>query len=189
MSRLHIVAATVLSCVFPCVASQASPMNWRVDPKNSVIGFVGTQTGQQFSGQFTSYTASIDFDPAAPTAGHALVVIKTCSAHTGDTQRDEAMPGADWFNCAAMPDATFKADSFRSLGANKFEADGTLSIRGISKPLTLPFTFIPTGNKAVVTGSVDILRTDFGVGQNAWSSGQWVALKVTVTIKLSATKE
>jgi polyisoprenoid-binding protein YceI len=182
MSRLHIVAATVLSCVFPCVASQASPMNWRVDPKNSVIGFVGTQTGQQFSGQFTSYTASIDFDPAAPTAGHALVVIKTCSAHTGDTQRDEAMPGADWFNCAAMPDATFKADSFRSLGPNKFEADGTLSIRGISKPLTLPFAFIPTG-------TVDILRTDFGVGQNAWSSSQWVALKVTVTIKLSATKE
>lgn len=188
MSRLCIVGVAFLSCMFPYVASQASSVNWRVDPTKSVIGFVGTQTGQSFSGQFTSYTASIDFDPADPTAGHALVVIKTCSAHTGDTQRDEAMPGADWFNCAVMPDATFEAHSFRSLGANKFDADGTLSIRGISKPLTLPFTFISTGNVAVVSGSVDILRTDFGVGQNAWSSGQWVGQKVTVTIKLTATK-
>jgi hypothetical protein len=52
----------------------------------------------------------------------------------------------------------------------------------------LPFTFTPSGNNATVTGQVVLLRTDYGVGQGSWATGDWVGHNVTVTIKLVAAK-
>ncbi len=181
---LSICLATLVSLG----AAGADAAQWTVDPAKSSIGFTGTQTGASFTGHFSSFTASIDFDPANPTGGHVSVKINTCSAATGDPQRDSAMPGADWFNCAAMPSATYSATSFKALGTGKFEAIGSLTIRGITKPLNLPFTLVQTGKTATATSEVTLIRTDYGVGQGAWSSGQWVGLNVTVNIVLVATQ-
>jgi polyisoprenoid-binding protein YceI len=170
------------------ITGSARAANWTVDQTKSSIGFTGTQTGQPFSGSFSDYTAVIDFDPANPAAGHALITIHTASAKTGDTQRDEALPGADWFNTAAFPDAIFKATSFKPLSGNQYDAIGTLTIRDKTVPVMLPFTFRPSGNNATVTGHVVLLRTDYGVGQGSWATGDWVGLNVTVTIKLVAAK-
>ena len=78
------------------LAAQAA--DWTVDPAKSRIGFSGTQVGAPFKGRFTRYDARIDFDPAKPEAGKAVVLIDLTSAETGDKQRDEALPQADWFN-------------------------------------------------------------------------------------------
>jgi polyisoprenoid-binding protein YceI len=170
------------------IAGSARAASWTIDQTKSSIGFAGTQTGQPFSGGFSSYMAVIDFDPANPAAGHALITIHTASAKTGDTQRDEALPGADWFNTAAFPDAIFKATSFKPLGGNQYDAIGTLTIRDKTLPVTLPFTFTPNGDDATATGKLVLTRIDYGVGQGSWATGDWVGLNVTVTIKLVATK-
>jgi polyisoprenoid-binding protein YceI len=57
----------------------------------------------------------------------------------------------------------------------------------MTRPLTLPFHLALEGPQAHATGHVGLVRTDFGVGQGAWASGQWVALEVGVDIELVAT--
>lgn len=166
----------------------ASAATWTVDPAKSKIAFSGIQTEQPFSGQFKTFTASIDFDPAKPQAAHALVTIDTASASTGDAQKDEALPGEDWFNVKAFPKATFEATGFTPKGGDAYEANGTLTIRDIGKPVVLPFTLAITGDAAHAVGKAQLVRTVFGVGQGAWSTPEYVAFEVNVNIDLSATK-
>jgi polyisoprenoid-binding protein YceI len=64
---------------------------------------------------------------------------------------------------------------------------GTLQIRGITKPLTLPFTLTSDGKTAHTTGHADLVRTAFGVGQRLWQSGQWVWLDVAVNVDIVVT--
>ncbi|MDE1147013.1 MAG: YceI family protein [Azospirillaceae bacterium] len=150
------------------------------------MGFTGSQSGTAFSGQFSRWDAAIDFDPANPATGHATVTIDMTSATTGDVQKDQSLPQAEWFSTKAFPKAVFEATSFRAKGGNAYEAVGTLTIRSIKKDVVLPFTLDVAGGKAHAVGKLDLVRTDYGVGQGAWSTGQMVALNVGVTLDLTA---
>ncbi|TAN56733.1 MAG: YceI family protein, partial [Magnetospirillum sp.] len=83
--------------------------------------------------------------------------------------------------------ARFEATAFRSKGGNAFDAVGSLRIRGVTKPVVLPFTLDITGPTAHAKGRLDLLRTDYGVGQGPWKAADMVALEVAVTIDLVAT--
>ena len=181
MLKTLALAATLLMFAAPTFAA-----TWTVDPAQSKLGFSGTQTEQPFSGTFKTWTGSIDFDPTKPDAAHVLVTIDTGSATTADTQRDEALPQEDWFDVAKFPKATFEATGFTPRGPNAYEAKGKLTIRGIAKDVTLPFTLTTTGDMAHAVGKANLIRTDFGVGQGDWASPQWVAFEVNVDIDLKA---
>ncbi|MDR3683517.1 MAG: YceI family protein [Geothrix sp.] len=170
-------------------ASPALAANWAVQPAQSTLGFSGVQTGSPFSGIFTQWNAQISFDPANPTAAHVKITINTASAKTGDTQRDTALPDADWFDAAAFPQAVFEATGFTPEGGTKYQTTGTLTIRGISQKLTLPFTLAVTGNQATAKGQISLQRTAFGVGQGDWATGDWVSLTAGVNFTLVATQQ
>lgn len=176
-----VALATSLVSPLPAMAA-----DWTLDPVHSTLAFSGKQTGTPFSGHFGSFGGTISFDPAHPEAGHAHVTIALASGTTGDRQRDGALPGKDWFDVAQFPSAVFDAQSFRAKGGNAYEAVGTLTIRGISKPVTLPFTLDISGATAHAKGHLDLVRSVFGVGQGPWASGQWVALEVGVDIDVIA---
>ncbi len=181
MGALVLAAGLIL----PTASAAAT---WKINPAESLIGFSDTQTGTEFTGHFNKFTAQVVFSAHAPAAGHARVVIDTCSARAGDPQRDAAMPGPNWFSCKLFPEAVFTASHFEALGGDKFAAIGTLSLRNVTKPLTLPFTYTEHGGQADIAGQVTLKRTDFGVGQGAWANDSWVGLDVLVTIRLTATK-
>jgi polyisoprenoid-binding protein YceI len=183
----HLAAALIATALAAAGIAPASASPWKVDPARSHIGFSGTQTGEAFKGQFTKYEATIDFDPAHPDAGHAVILIDLASARTGDAQRDEAMPGDDWFDVGHFPKAKFEVKKFTSKGANAYEADGTLSIRNISHDVVLPFTFEIKDGVAHAKGHVGLMRNLFGVGQNAWASDEYVGFPVTIDVDLTAT--
>ena len=130
----------------------------------------------------------MDFDPATPEKGHAVVLIDLASARTGDAQRDEALPQKDWFDVGKSPQARYEATRFVDKGKGNYEAVGTLEIRGTTRDAVLPFHLETAGDQAHAKGHLDLVRTSFGVGQGAWATGQWVALEVGVDVDLKATR-
>lgn len=178
--RLPLLAAALLW------SGAASAGEWIVDPAQSRLGFVGSQGGAPFDGRFTRWSAVIDYDPAAPAAAKVTVDIDMASAVTGDAQKDQSLPGADWFDVKAFPKARFEATGFKPLGGNAFETSGTLTIRGVGKAVTLPFTLEVAGDRSKAKGRLDLLRGDFGVGSGQWASGDMVGLKVQVVVDLVA---
>src|SRR5579859_7128034 len=171
------------------LAHSASATEWTVDPAKSDLGFLATQSGRQFEGRFKSWQAEIEFDKSDLSKARAHVLIDMASASTADRQRDSSLPGSDWFNTKQFPKATFEAANFTSKGGDKYEAVGTLEIRGIKKNVTLPFTLDFTGDDAHAVGKLDIVRSDYGVGQGEWVDGSVVGLNVSITFDLAAKKK
>jgi polyisoprenoid-binding protein YceI len=182
---IRALALTILLTAAPAVALAAAPA-WTVDKAASSIRFSSSFSGQPFSGAFSRWTAQIRFDPAQLAASSVTATIDVGSAATGDKDRDQAMPSADFFAAAKFPRATYTASTFKNLGGGRYQALGQLTIRGISKPLTLPFTLVITGPNARMKASLAINRLAFGVGQNEWKSVEAIPAAVNVTIDLTA---
>ena len=117
-----------------------------------------------------------------------MVLIDLASATTGDKQRDQALPDKDWFDTAHFPQARFVSTAIRRTGGNSYVATGNLTIRGVTKVVSLPFTLTVAGNNARARGHLQLVRSAFGIGQGTWSTGQWVALEVGVDVDIVATR-
>lgn len=178
----------IVALVFALIATPAlaAAPSWTVDKAASSVRFASKFNGDAFTGSFRRWDAVIRFDPRALVGSSVTATVDTASATTGDKDRDQSLPSDDFFAAAKFPKATFTASTFKDLGGGRYQAVGTLTLRGVAKPLTLPFTLAITGPTARMKASLAINRLAFGVGQNEWKSVQAIPAAVSVTIDLTA---
>ncbi len=167
------------------VAPAVAP-TWTVG-KGSILGFATSWGGEPISGRFDKFTADIVFGPDALKDSKVSVAIDLASVVTGDAQRDQSLPSADWFDAATHPTATFTATRFEKTGEGRFIAHGKLSLRGVTQPLDLPFKLRIEGDKAHMSGVTTLDRTVFGVGQGEWKATDQIPAKVKVSVQVTAT--
>jgi polyisoprenoid-binding protein YceI len=163
-------------------AAAASAAPWRVLP-GSTLGFGASFEGEAFEGSFAKFTPTIEFDPKQLAGARFDVAITLASADTKNDERDEALRGTGFFNSNKTPQARYLATKFRALGGNRYAADGTLTLNGISKPVTLEFTWAP-GAPTVLAGSAAVRRLDFNVGVGEWSDTAELPNEVKIRTRL-----
>ncbi len=185
--RAIFALAAALSLAAGCAAAQEAP-RWVVDQARSQLGFSSQVEGQGFDGHFQRWDADIRFDPKALAASKVVVTVETGSMVSGDVQRDQSAQSSEWFAAAMFPKATFATRSFKDLGGGKYEADGDLTIRGMTQPVALPFSLDITGDRAKLIGQTTVDRSLFGVGQGDYGGPDTVPLAVTVKVDLIATR-
>ena len=184
--RAALAAVGVLTLAPLAQPACAGPAGaWVVEP-SSRLGFRADMSGQAIDGTFRRWNAQIAFDPANLAGSKAVITVEPASAATGDADRDSTLPSTDWFDAAKFPKAVFTAAAFHNLGGGRYAADGVLTLRGVNRPVTLPFTLRIIGDQAVVNGQVLIDRTAFGVGQGQWKSGDVVKAQVAVIVAITA---
>jgi len=179
-----IAMLVVLFAAAPASAAQ----HWTVNSAKSKLGFSVSWSAQPFIGVFRSWKADIDFDSADLAHSHALITIDLGSETSSDPETDDGIKGAEGFAISQFPTATFRATSFTHKSGNQYVAAGTLSIKGVSRPITLPFTLVLSGNSAHVVGKAQVIRTDFEIGTGEWAKPDPVAREVVVNVDLTATK-
>ena len=178
---------TLFALLVVTTAARAAPIpTWSVDKAASAIRFSSSMNNEAFSGAFRRWDAAIAFDPKNLAGSSVTASIDTASAATGDLDRDQALPTAAFLAAAKFPRATFTAHTFKDLGAGRYQAIGQLTLRGVSKPLTLPFTLAITGARARMKASLALNRLAFGVGQDEWKATTALPAAVTVTIAIAA---
>jgi polyisoprenoid-binding protein YceI len=168
----------------PALAATA----WSVVPASGKIAFSGEHAGNKFKGTFEKFDAVIAFDPADLAGSKATVTVALASAKTGDPTYDKTLPTPDWFDVAKGPSGVFETSAFRSKGGDAYEADATLSIRGIKIPVVFAFEFKATGDTATLAGKTKLKRTDFGIGTGSDASGAWVSLDIPVEVSVTLKK-
>lgn len=149
----------------------------------STLGFASSYEGEAFEGRFPEFTADIAFDPAAPAGARFDVRIPVGSADTGVAERDETLVGADFFASGSNPTATFVSSGARALGDGRFATDGTLTLRGTSRPVTLEFAWTP-GARPELDGTATVERLAFDVGAGDWADTDLIPDAVEVTTHL-----
>ena len=166
-----------------------APSRWTVRHAASSLSFSTSWSEGPVDGRFGNWDAAILFDPAALDASSVKVTIDMASAKTGVADTEGALPDEDWFAAATHPKATFAATKFRHRSGDRYEAIGTLSLRGVSRPLTLPFTLKIDDDVATMSGSTTIDRTIFGVGQGEWKATTDLKAGVTVNVAIKADRQ
>ena len=160
--------------------------SWVVDAEKSKIAFSGAHTGKAFTGEFHAWSAEISFDPEALDQAKVMVEIEPASAKTGSQLYDEALVGSDWFDVANHPKAVFEADVFKKTGEGAYEASGTLTIKGTSRPLALGFSLQIEGDGAQMTGALSVDRLAYGIGRSSDPIGVVVSKDIMVEVGVVA---
>ncbi len=180
MKTRTLLAALALCALFTAAAHAAA---WRVLP-GSTLGFAGSFQGAGFSGRFKRFSAAIAWDPDHPQACHFDVRVDLASADTANSQRDQLLPGTDFFDVAKFPQARFVASGCKPAMTGAWTTTGTLSLRGISRPVALTLHFAPQGKDAVLTVDASLDRLAFGVGGGEWADPSTIGRAVTVNARL-----
>lgn len=177
MKRLAIL---LLSLALPLAATAA---DYAVQPAASTLGFSGTFQGEAFQGKFKQWHATIRYDAADLASSRFDVEVTLASVDTGDSDRDTALPGSDFFDAAKFPKAHFVTTGFRQDGA-KVIADGNLTLRGVTRPVSLDVAFKPQGDGATLDVAGTVKRLDFGVGGGDYADTSVIGADVKVAAHL-----
>ncbi|HEY9131557.1 MAG TPA: YceI family protein [Dyella sp.] len=181
------IARSLLPLLFAAsLPGVAGAADYAVQPASSKLGFSSNFQGQSFDGSFGKWTATITYDPAKLNTSKFDVEVDLASVKTGDNDRDSALPGSDFFNVAKFPKAHFVTTGFHQNG-NQVVADGNLTLRGVTKPVSLNVTFKPQGNGATLDVSGTVKRLDFGVGGGEYADTSVIGPDVKVNAHLTLT--
>ena len=143
----------------------ASPArDWQPDPAQSSLTFKGSYQGEGFEGKFKKFDAAISYDEADPTKAKFDVKVDVASVDTASSERDDSLKGGDFFDPKKFPQAHFVTTSFSKGADGAVVAQGTLTIRDQTKPVTLKVKFAGTGDKATLDVDTTLKRLDFGLG-------------------------
>ena len=162
--------------------------DWSVLPGSSSVTMYATKQGAWFDGTFADFTAAIAFDPAEPAAGNITGTVQTDSIDTGDEQNDAYV--LRYLEVEQYPEAHFVSTAIRK-GADAYEAEGELTLLGLTKPVMLYFTFEIPGagsapaSRARFVGQMTIDRFDFGIASDidTTQAGRHVVVQIELDLE------
>jgi polyisoprenoid-binding protein YceI len=151
-------------------------------------------------GHFKDIHGTLEFDPDNPATLSITVEIAAQKLWTGEPQRDDHLRSADFLDVANHPTITFQSTKAERVGANDYEVAGNLTIRGVTRPVTLELHYLGRWrtpyNLAQVTrvgftGTARLDRHDFGVNWNSAmeNAGVVVGSDVLITVDVEAILE
>jgi polyisoprenoid-binding protein YceI len=176
--------------VLPALA-EAKP--YEIDPSHSWVGFEVRHIVSTQRGRFKKFKGTVELDDKALDKAVVDVEIEAGSVNTENEQRDNHLRSPDFFDAANHPKLTFKSKSVKANGPGKAKVLGDLTIRGVTKEVTLEVSGLsaevkdPWGNFVrAASATTKISRKDFGLTWNKAleTGGVLVGDEVTIVLEV-----
>ena len=190
-TRIAVLAAAV-AVASPALAAET----YSFDKAHTTVGFQVRHIFTMVGGKFQDFSGTIKVDRAKPENSSVEFTIQAASINTNEPKRDEHLRTPDFFDVASYPTITFKSTSVKPSANNVYEVTGSLTMRGVTKVITLPVTFLgegkdPWGNEKMGFETATTLdRKDYGINWNKAldQGGVLVGDEVKVEIAIEANK-
>ena len=158
-----------LGVVLFAAPALAAPL--KLDRTHSKVGFTAETLLFDVDGEFADYTIDVEGDPSKPGKAKVKVTVNVGSIDTDNDKRDGHLKSSDFFDAKNHPTITFESTSIKAKG-KQLIVRGNLTMRGRTKPVTIPFKVAKGKNGAGVDtttykGKLTIDRNDFGVGTDS----------------------
>ena len=169
---------------------------YELDLAHTSVEFVARHMLTKVRGRFAEFSGTITV-AEKPEDSSVNVEIKTASITTDTEKRDDHLKSGDFLLIEEHPTITFASTAVRPTGGTSFELDGDLTIRGVTKPVTLTGEFLGAGPgmdgktpMLAATATTTIERDDWGVSWNmdVATGGFLVSKKVELDIEVEAHK-
>jgi polyisoprenoid-binding protein YceI len=177
----------ISSCAALAWSVGASAACWKPVPSPKSLTFTASQGGAPFPGEFKSYTAKLCLDDKAPAKDTLRVDVDLNSVSTGLDEMDGALKNDDFFDTAKYPKGSFVSDSMKQISPGHYLVTGKLTLKGITKVISVPFTWTPAkdGKQAKLDAKTTLERRDYGIGKGQWDDPQYVGLGVDVSFAIT----
>jgi polyisoprenoid-binding protein YceI len=168
---------------------------YAIDPTHSRIGFVARHAMvTKVRGSFNDFEGSGYFDADDPAKSQVRLTIQAASIDTRNADRDAHLKSNDFFDMETYPEIVFESTAVEQVGAENYRVTGDLTIKGVTKPVTVDFEYTGTAvdpyqNQRIgFEGRTTVNRKDWGVNWNAAleAGGVLVSEKVTLEFEVSA---
>ncbi|PWA12890.1 hypothetical protein DCC39_03195 [Pueribacillus theae] len=168
---------------------------WNIDAAHTNVGFsVKHMMVSKVRGNFTNFEGTIEGDPEDLTSAKVQFKIKVESINTSNEDRDNHLRSADFFDAETYPDITFTSTIIEKKDDNEYDVTGDLTIKGVTKPVTLEAEFEgkgvnPWGQEvAGFTVEGKLSRKEFGLtwNQALETGGVLVGDEIKLIIELEA---
>jgi len=170
----------------------AKPVAYEIDPVHSRVQFTIRHIFTKVTGNFTKFQGQVIYDAEAPAASSTKVEIDANSINTMNERRDGHLKSPDFFDAAKFPTLAFASTKLIPGEAGKFKLEGTLTIHGVSKPVTLDAEYLGTGPgldgepRIGFEATTKVNRKDYGILWNKTldQGGTLLGDDVLVTIQI-----
>ena len=187
MRRVILVLAVLASALAWAGAAGAAE-RYRLDKPHTQILFAVSHLGLSTSyGKFMDYDGGFTLDRGNLSRSKVDVTVHMASVDMGDRAWDDAVKGRDFFDVAQYPDMRFVSTGVRRTGDNAAVVTGNLTLRGVTRPVTLDVTLNKTGRHpfmdkymAGFSAAGVLRRSDFGMGHGVPFVGDEVKLILEV---------
>jgi polyisoprenoid-binding protein YceI len=171
-------------CAVVCAGTPAFAADWAMDVSGSKLEFVATFEKAAVPGVFKAFDVRLRFDPERPTGASLEVTVKVTSADMGIADVNKEIRGKDWFDFASFPQAEFRSADLRRVDGNRFVARGTLSLKGVRRPIEVPFAWLGSADNATMEGELTLKRGAFGIGAGEWAASDVIGADVTLKFRV-----
>lgn len=163
---------------------------YAVDPGHTQVAFRYNHMGfSNNMGLISEPSGTLTLDPKAPEKASVTVTFPVTNLRTGIAKLDEHLMKPDFFDAAKFPTATFQSTSVK-VDDNEAEITGKLTIKGVTKEITLNAVFVGAGMNSFMKkdtvgfdAEAEIKRSDFGLGYGVPMVGDEVSLKITAAFE------
>lgn len=198
LARAPFLASTLVAVpllIVPLAGARAEPARYEIDPDHTTIAFLVSHIGyQKVLGQFLEFEGGFTFDEQARTLEDLKVTIDVDSVETHHDDRDDHLESDDFLAEDEHPEITFVMTGAEATGERTGKVAGDLTIRGVTKPVTLDVTWnksgpYPFGDNYVtgISARTDLKRSDFGMDYGV--ADGLVGDEVEVIIELEAIRQ
>jgi polyisoprenoid-binding protein YceI len=175
-------------------ATATAVKTFAIDKTHSEAIFQVRHLVTKVRGRFTDLGGSIAFDEASPGNSAVTFTIQAASIDTGTPDRDAHLRSQDFFHVEQYPVITFASTAIAARGGDRYDVTGDLTMRGVTKRITLPVTFLgkardPWGNEKIgFETETTINRKDYGLTWNAAleTGGFLVGDEVRISVSIQA---
>ena len=173
--------------------SRVTGGSYQVDPGHTQVAFAYDHMG--FSNNFgiiSGPTGTLTLDPKNVAASKVSIEVPIANLRTGIQALDDHLMKADFFDSAKFPKATFVSTSVKADGPTSAEITGNLTIKGITKPVTLDADFYGAGKAPAMAGgkenvgfvaTTSVKRSDFNMGYGVPMVGDTIELKIVAAFQ------
>jgi polyisoprenoid-binding protein YceI len=181
----------LVTLVATALQGQNAP-EWKLDKSHASVQFGINHFFSEVPGSFSDFTGTFYFDENNLKGSKVEFAVKVASVTTGEPDRDSHLQSPDFFDAAKYPQMTFVSTGIQKTGANTYNIQGKLTIRDVTRTVTLPLIITgkadnPWKEGAVIMGwkiETTLDRTQYGVGTGSWAATAIVGDEVRIKVQM-----
>jgi polyisoprenoid-binding protein YceI len=168
-----------LGIVMLTASAFCQSVNWKADTGKATIKIVTSGPFGEVDGSLAGLKATIVFDDQKPASGSIKATVNPATINTGVSLRNTHLrEKEEFFNTATYPLISFASTQIQKTDSG-YAVTGNLSIKTVSKPITIPFTFEKTSTGATFKGHFTMDALDYTVGKSSKSVAVYIVVPVT----------